>query len=1071
MQRFPGKILLFPVLVLMLLISGRIMAEPVKKAATSGYISVVVFNDLNANGGRFSNEPLMKGVQVDVLVEKDGKQTVVASGRTNKEGALILRELPLGVCRVAVTLPEPYIVGPLGQKFNPFYNCIPPTNSNYGVSEPFDLQTSQGIGIGCVKSGSLKSSLWLDSNLNGKMDADEQGAPGIEISMIPLNGIGSKTITTTADKHFEFKLLQEGEYKLKVKLPDNLMFALPKGDSLFSDSYSSEDSATVKLTTLKPIEAQAIGVMPATSLIFQAYQDENANGVQDAGEAPFEGALIEVLENGKTMSSAMSDKDGKAIIPRAKSGDLEIRCTLPKTHVFSQNQKGSNVFETPSAVNIALTHVKLEACQANKASFGVSLPASIEGCLFDDADLSGVFNQGEGLLEGFEVEAINPKGESVSKALTDKQGNYSLGGLVPGEYRVRFYLQSPYIFSKLATNSSGMTNHVESQTPKYGETAFVKVGPGESLKSIDGGAFRSAVVEGQILLGDENDGFSGKQGGLKGVEISLLDTEGKPVSQYTIATSDEQGAFSLKGALPGSYTLKYQLPKDAKFSKPLLDLDSFQSPEFTLKSSDLHPMETLFAVKTGTLSGVVYEDGDFDGKMGSPEKGLPEVQITATDKRSGEKYEAFSDADGRFLISGLRPGSYSLELQLPEDMLIYACDNPLFPAADQSTSRIDFAVEMGINHKDQLISAVKPASINGNVYLDEDLDKLYTAGKDTPAPQRSITLKHVLTQKEYKLTSDENGAIALPVLFPGDYVLSAALPENTLLFAPEGGKEQSGTWTCAVSLNSGNEVLNPGLVSLGSWDGQVWNLDGSLDHVSGLSIRLLKTNGEVAAETTTDSEGRYHLTRLYPGEYQLSAVLPADAHFARSLDTQKRASILVIDSASIQGNQGTSPSIALQMGESKQNQDIGMGFLGRLGDIAWWDRDEDGLQDAGEPGVPGIQIKLFQFGQLTNETRTDAYGRYLFKDLYPGDYQVEVTMPVELKATKQRSDFPLVSSILPERNETTLIAENVHVPGLGRNLNCDFGFTLRKEGQLPKCLEKLPVKDWTPITPYTPERR
>ena len=94
------------------------------------------------------------------------------------------------------------------------------------------------------------------------------------------------------------------------------------------------------------------------------------------------------------------------------------------------------------------------------------------------------------------------------------------------------------------------------------------------------------------------------------------------------------------------------------------------------------------------------------------------------------------------------------------------------------------------------------------------------------------------------------------------------------------------------------------------------------------------------------------------------------------------------------------------------------------------------------------------------ETVTDALGRYLIRDLYPGAYTVEVTMHAELKATVRQTDYPLVASVLEETDELTARAEDIIVPSGGRNLNCDFGFVLRKKGKYPAAMDSTPATDW-----------
>ncbi len=60
-----------------------------------------------------------------------------------------------------------------------------------------------------------------------------------------------------------------------------------------------------------------------------------------------------------------------------------------------------------------------------------------------------------------------------------------------------------------------------------------------------------------------------------------------------------------------------------------------------------------------------------------------------------------------------------------------------------------------------------------------------------------------------------------------------------------------------------------------------------------------------------------------------------------------------------------------------------------LGDLVWYDTDQNGIQDAGEPGVQGIDVDLYArdcAGQFMASDTTDANGNYLFQDLLPGIY-------------------------------------------------------------------------------------
>ena len=65
-----------------------------------------------------------------------------------------------------------------------------------------------------------------------------------------------------------------------------------------------------------------------------------------------------------------------------------------------------------------------------------------------------------------------------------------------------------------------------------------------------------------------------------------------------------------------------------------------------------------------------------------------------------------------------------------------------------------------------------------------------------------------------------------------------------------------------------------------------------------------------------------------------------------------------------------------------------------LGDRVWEDRDANGIQDDGEPGIPGVIVNLLDNqGGWVDSTTTDADGIYGFADLDPGTYEVEFEVP------------------------------------------------------------------------------
>lgn len=1041
----------------------------------ASFLRITAFGDDNANGGRFSSEPLLRNVQLEVQFELDGRYYTIASVKTGKEGLATIDRVPPGSYVLAATLPSPYIIGPLGAKISPFYNVVLPSGSNFGRSAPFRLPVkgSLGLGVGGVKTGAAQGRVWQDSNFNGNQDSDEPGVAGVVLDLKHQTLAVSHQATSDAQGNYSFTSLHAGAYTLSTTLSDQLMFTISGGSSLFSLDDSRSASAQINVAVEQTLPIKPIGVIPNTSLAVLAFHDSNVNGQLDVGELPFAGAQLEVLKNDRLITSAGTDQAGEALIPLLRGGDIQLRLTLPDGQIFSvAGGEGGNVFFSEKASNSLIIPYTLEPGTKGGLRAAVTLPAILAGNLYEDQNSSGTYDVGETMLPGFTVQALNTAGTIVGVAQTDARGHYQLPALIPGTYTARIMLISPFIFSSAPGGSAAMVNKITSQTAEFGQAEPVTLAAGQTLDNMDGAIFRSGVVQGDVLLGDEQDQFAGQQGGLQGVFVELLDEDGVPVSEYTVATTNESGHFLLKGALPGTYALRYTLPQDAAFSKPLTDNASFVSKPFPINASEELQTVPLYAVKTGTYSGTVYLDVNVDGSMGQGDTPIGGAMVQLISKTAANSRETLSGGDGNYVLSKLRPGKYTLILTLPEGKLIsYDEASPMSPATS-NTSAVETEITMGLVSRGNMIAAVNAHKLMGAVYFDNNLNG--AAQPDEPGLSLELKLRHVLSGVEFTVTSDANGLYEVPLLFPGAYQLSATLAKDFELFAPAGATNAGLTWELPFVLSSGGAATKQdiGLVQFGSLSGTIWDMGGGQTAAEGVQLRLLDAaSNRQVSEATTDAQGAYRFDRLYPGEYSVQVTLKAGFRFAREIDSRMtRFSLITSDGSIVNKEAGRSLPLTLAMNEDKASQDIGMGAMGKMGDFAWLDLDRDGMQDADEPGVPDIRINLYQHGQLAAQAVTDAYGRYLFGELYPGAYSVEVTMPPELKATKHQTEFKLVASILPQAAGTTVTAEEISVPSGGRNLNCDFGFALVQDGLLPLSMQNLPQKDWTPLVPTVPRR-
>lgn len=68
---------------------------------------------------------------------------------------------------------------------------------------------------------------------------------------------------------------------------------------------------------------------------------------------------------------------------------------------------------------------------------------------------------------------------------------------------------------------------------------------------------------------------------------------------------------------------------------------------------------------------------------------------------------------------------------------------------------------------------------------------------------------------------------------------------------------------------------------------------------------------------------------------------------------------------------------------------------GTVAGLVWFDADDDGIQDAGEPGIAGVAVELVPSATsgYSATTVTGADGRYLFSGVPTGSYQVRMSAP------------------------------------------------------------------------------
>ncbi|MFJ2618370.1 SdrD B-like domain-containing protein [Glutamicibacter sp. NPDC087344] len=343
--------------------------------------------------------------------------------------------------------------------------------------------------------------------------------------------------------------------------------------------------------------------------------------------------------------------------------------------------------------------------------------------------------------------------------------------------------------------------------------------------------------------------------------------------------------------------------------------------------------------------------------------------------------------------------------------------------------------------------------------------------------------------------TDENGYYTfenLPVLEDGQsYTVTIDQEASKIPLAPyeptieiEGNREHdSSTWVAtSEGLTTDDDrdptldfgfVLKPQMVSVGDY---VWldsNKDGLQDEdekgIEGVVLKLvdskgnpvLDVRGNEVAPATTDENGYYtfeNLPVLADGDYY-TVIIDQDA--SAEVLAPYEPTIETEDSRENDSSKWTANSEGLNT-DGDRDPTLDFGFVLKpqkvsVGDYVWVDTNRDGLQDEGEPGIPGVVLTLVGpegeevtdvNGNPVGPVTTDEKGFYTFENLpvlKEGDsYTVKIDREASAEALK-----PYVPTITTEdsrendSSEWEASSQGLTTDG-DRDPTLDFGFVVPK---------------------------
>lgn len=624
---------------------------------------------------------------------------------------------------------------------------------------------------------------------------------------------------------------------------------------------------------------------------------------------------------------------------------------------------------------------------------------------------------------------------------------------------------------------------------------------------------------------------------IAGVTVRLYDAAGNLVStartnakgEYLFSSTILEAASG--GASPdalggnvvvgSAYTIRFDNPADYTASGPLngytvtsrdatttTATDSEDAIDSDAQVTSLFPRTTVPALMAGgnnhtydvgfvpvvAVGNYTWVDSDSDGMQDVGEPPLAGVKVELFDANGNPAVDAngllvaaqTTDANGKYLFDNLAPGNYRIKFTSPSG---YAGTTADAAAATQATDSDADAVT-GMTAVFTVASTVSgdtvadsdPAtiarlvnttidagfvpevSVGSKVWLDSNRDGVQDAGEaGIPNVTLNITtadgspVTDVFGNPVTTTTTDANGNYQFENLPAGQYKVSVVDPTGYVPTVTDKGTTATDSSTGSatsieLTTNGASDTtldfgFVPPMVSVGNL---VWvdtNRDGVQDAgepgIPNVTLTISKADGSAVTDvfgnpvttTTTDANGNYVFENLPVGQYKVSVTDPVG--YIPTVTGKATAST---DSST-----GLATSSELTTNGASDTT-LDFGFVAprvSVGDFVWFDLDNDGTQERGEPPLGGVVLSITTadsgpvtdvFGNEVTSTITDADGRYSFDDLPVGQYTVTVVPPAGFEATRaNRGDGGTDSST------GTATSKMLTIEG-SRDASLDFGF-------------------------------
>ncbi|MBR3099985.1 MAG: carboxypeptidase regulatory-like domain-containing protein [Clostridia bacterium] len=745
----------------------------------SAKVTGIVFLDENYNGLYDEGEKPMAGVKVTAIKQvADDEIAVAVSG---EDGRYTLKGLRGRIYKIRALLPNDgcnftrTVSDPLGNRFEARDN----RRENFWKDFALTDGEIREVNVGVIYYGSVSGTVYTDEDFSATMNGSEKPAQGIEVTLLDEKGSPVETKRTNAKGAYSFTGLTPGQYSLRMMAKEGYAFTKAGENNVILNRNRGEGySEPFRVPLGQAVEGMDAGMIRPGTVEGFVFADKNDNGVRDAGENGLSGTVVRLMgEEGEAFSAVITES-GSFLFDAVMPGRYRLRYELPENAVFAKTAAGGNTVTGENGAGESEEFSIGTGDYRSAPLCGALTLGRITGTAFRDGDGSGTMDGEESTLPGVEItlQPTRPDLEPVT-VITETDGTFALTDLHPDSYKLTLGLPENRVTARTGLLTLPLA------TGRTQQTVALDVPMGGVWVDQMIGCTVPGSLRGKFWLDENNNGLCDEDEQTpEGCRIVVIDEGDGTVTD--ILTTDTKGVFASDGMIPGTFTLAYEMP-DNTDAAPEGD-STFRAAEGRMEMAGISVKEGSFVnglmlgvIRYTTLEGRTWID------RGNGDENLADAAVTLTDADGNRLSTQITGETGRYAFAGLLPGTYRIEVKLPEGCVAAEPDDErlqggltsVIEETDGRNGRTGLIrVRMGEDQTALHLGSVLPGTIGDYCWLDTNGNGFQDGGEYGLPNVKIELLRNGAVYAE--TVSDEYGLYFFREVYPAVYTLRVTPPEQ-----------------------------------------------------------------------------------------------------------------------------------------------------------------------------------------------------------------------------------------------------------------------------------------------------